>query len=222
MLPRRREWGRTVIHGRHQHILTTWAGPGQWLQCHLGAIVSLTVCSSLMTAAAAGGRRGRLLHHGGHGQPSLDLHREQLNVWRLRTRLERHNPRAQGQALQGCEAEDTGVGVPMRRRNQDWQARQAEEFAMVAPRTRTYILERTRDFFTGRPDEPCSGVVCLEPTNSGATPLRLATSMAVLRSPGCSGADPPTSSTAGVDPWSPPAMRETCTSGAPAPRISND
>jgi hypothetical protein len=28
---------------------------------------------------------------------------------------------------------------------------------MEAPKMRTYILERTRDFFTGRPDEPYSG-----------------------------------------------------------------
>jgi hypothetical protein len=64
------------------------------------------------------GRRGRL-HHGGHDQPSLDLHRERLGVRRLRTRLGGHDPHAQGQMLQGCEAEDTGVDVPARRWNQD-------------------------------------------------------------------------------------------------------
>jgi hypothetical protein len=65
----------------------------------------------------------------------------------------------------------------------------------------TYILERTRDFFAGRPDEPCSGAVRLEHANSGAAPLRSATSTAVLRSPNRSGADPPTSAMAGIDPW---------------------
>jgi hypothetical protein len=39
---------------------------------------------------------------------------------------------------------------------------------------RAYILERTRDFFVGRPDEPCSGAERLEPANSGVAPLRSA------------------------------------------------
>jgi hypothetical protein len=59
--------------------------------------------------------------------------------------------------------------------------------------TRTYILERTRDFFAGRPDKPCSGAARLESANSGAVPLRSATSTAVLHSPNYSRADPPTS-----------------------------
>jgi hypothetical protein len=42
---------------------------------------------------------------------------------------------------------------------------------MDAPRTRTYILERTRDFFVGWPDETWSGVARLEPANSGAALL---------------------------------------------------
>jgi hypothetical protein len=74
---------------------------------------------------------------------------------------------------------------------------------------RTYILERTRDFFVGRPDEPFSGAARLEPVSSGAAPLRSAASTAALRSPNRSGADPPTFTTAGVDPWPPPATRET-------------
>jgi hypothetical protein len=36
---------------------------------------------------------------------------------------------------------------------------------------RTYILERTQDFFVERPDEPCSGAVRLEPANSRANLL---------------------------------------------------
>jgi hypothetical protein len=58
---------------------------------------------------------------------------------------------------------------------------------MTASRTRTYILERTCDFFTGRSDEPCSGAVRLEPANSGAAPPRLTASTAVLRSPAARG-----------------------------------
>jgi hypothetical protein len=42
---------------------------------------------------------------------------------------------------------------------------------MEALRRKTYILERTRDFFTGRPDEPCLGAARLEPTDSGVAPL---------------------------------------------------
>jgi hypothetical protein len=49
--------------------------------------------------------------------------------------------------------------------------------------TRTYILERTRDFFAGRLDKPRSGAARLEPANSGAAPLRCAASTAVLHSP---------------------------------------
>jgi hypothetical protein len=92
----------------------------------------------------------------------------------------------------------------------------------MALRTRTYILERTRDFFTGWPDEPYSGVASLLPTDSGAAPLRPATSMAALRSPNCSGADLLTSATVRVGPWAPPAARETCTSGALPPQTNND
>jgi hypothetical protein len=71
---------------------------------------------------------------------------------------------------------------------------------MVAPRTRAYISKRTQGFFTGRPDEPCSGAAHLELTDLGATPLRPTTSTSALRSPGCSGVDPPASATAGVGP----------------------
>jgi hypothetical protein len=80
---------------------------------------------------------------------------------------------------------------------------------MEAPETRTYILERTQDFFARRPDEPCSGATCLAPAKSGAAPLRSTTSTATMRSPDRSGVDPPASSTAGVGPWPPPATRET-------------
>jgi hypothetical protein len=66
---------------------------------------------------------------------------------------------------------------------------------------RTYILERTWDFFVGQPEEPYSGAARLEPANSGATPLRSIASTAALRSPNCSVVDPPTSATAGVYPW---------------------
>jgi hypothetical protein len=73
---------------------------------------------------------------------------------------------------------------------------------------KTYILERTRDFFTGWPNEPCSGAARLEPANSGAAPLRSAASTVALRYPNRSWADPPTSTTAETDPWPPPVMRE--------------
>jgi hypothetical protein len=74
---------------------------------------------------------------------------------------------------------------------------------------RTYILERTRDFFVGRPNEPCSGAARLEPANSGVALLRSAASTVAMRSPDRSGADPPASATVGVGPWPPPVKRET-------------
>jgi hypothetical protein len=80
---------------------------------------------------------------------------------------------------------------------------------MEALRTITYILERTRDFFVGRPDEPCSGVARLDPANSGASPFRFAASTVALHSLNRSGADPPTSVTAEIDPWPPAVTRET-------------
>jgi hypothetical protein len=51
----------------------------------------------------------------------------------------------------------------------------------------TYILERTPNFFAGRPDEPFSWVARLEPANSGAAPLRSAASTAAICSPDRSG-----------------------------------
>jgi hypothetical protein len=57
-------------------------------------------------------------------------------------------------------------------------------------KSRTYILERTRGFFTGRPNKPCSGATRFEPANSGATPLRSAASTAATRSPPARGLSP--------------------------------
>jgi hypothetical protein len=79
---------------------------------------------------------------------------------------------------------------------------------MEAPRTRAYILEHTRDFFAGRPDEPCSGAARFEPANSRAAPLRSPASTAAMRSPDRSGADPLASGMAGVGLWPPPTTRE--------------
>jgi hypothetical protein len=84
-------------------------------------------------------------------------------------------------------------------------SKQVKGFTVMVPRTRTYILERTWDLFTGRPNEPSSGAARLVPTDSGATPLRPAAQVAVLRSPSCSGAVLPTSAMVGVYPWPPPA-----------------
>jgi hypothetical protein len=95
----------------------------------------------------------------------------------------------------------------------------------------TYILERTRGFFTRWSDKPCSGATRFEPcskavrfgpADSGAAPLQSATSTAATCSHIRSGADPPAPTTTGVGPWPPPATRETLTPGAPPPRISND
>jgi hypothetical protein len=64
----------------------------------------------LLLDHSGGGRRGERgrLHHGGHGQPFLDLHRKRLGVRRLGMWLRRNDPRSQGQALQRPEAKDDG------------------------------------------------------------------------------------------------------------------
>jgi hypothetical protein len=59
-----------------------------------------------------------LLHGGGHDQPFLDLHRQRLDIQWLGMGLRGNNMRTQHQALQRREAEDTGVDVSTRRRNQ--------------------------------------------------------------------------------------------------------
>jgi hypothetical protein len=85
-------------------------------------------------------------------------------------------------------------------------------------KTRTYILERTRGFFVGRPDEPYSGAArfepCLraahfEPADSGgcsALDRRLDGGNTLPRP---LGADPPAYATAGVGLWLPLATRDT-------------
>jgi hypothetical protein len=80
---------------------------------------------------------------------------------------------------------------------------------MEAPKMRNYILERTRGFFAGRPDEPCSGAARFIPADSGAALLRPAASTEAMRSLVCSGAVPPASTTAGVGPWPLSSTRET-------------
>jgi hypothetical protein len=76
-------------------------------------------------------------------------------------------------------------------------------------KSETYILERTRAFFTGRSDvpcsgaarfEPCSGTTRLEPAVLGAAPLQPTASAAATLSPKCSGDVPPASATVGVGP----------------------
>jgi hypothetical protein len=69
--------------------------------------------------------------------------------------LDGHDPGALGQALQGREAEHAGISMPTRRQNQGQQSRQVEGSVMEALEIITYILQRTPNFFAGRPDEPC-------------------------------------------------------------------
>jgi hypothetical protein len=73
----------------------------------------------------------------------------------------------------------------------------------------TYILVRTRAFFTRRSDEPCPGAARFELVVSGVTPLRPAATLVAAFSPIRSGADPPASSTVEVRPWPPLVTRDT-------------
>jgi hypothetical protein len=84
----------------------------------------------------------------------------------------------------------------------------------VAPRIKTYILERSRDFFTGRSDKPCSGAARLEPTDSAAAPPRSPASTAALHSPDYSGVDLPTSAMAGGQSLAPASNEGNVGSGA--------
>jgi hypothetical protein len=77
-------------------------------------------------------------------------------------------------------------------------------------KSRTYILERTRAFFTVRTDKPnsgaahlgpCSGVVHRDLADSGAAPLRPAALLVATLSLTCSGAEPSASTTVGNEPW---------------------
>jgi hypothetical protein len=80
-----------------------------------GTVVSVTVLpSSTPVVVASGVARPTPPPRWPRPTP-LDLHRERLGAWRLETGLGGHDPRAQGQALQGREAEHVGVGMPTRR-----------------------------------------------------------------------------------------------------------
>jgi hypothetical protein len=82
----------------------------------------------------------------------------------------------------------------------------------------TYILERTRAFFTERSDkpnsgvarfDPCSGIVHRGPAVSGPAPLRLAASVVATLSLARSEDEPLGSTTAGDEPGPPLATRDT-------------
>jgi hypothetical protein len=114
-----------------------------------------------------------------------------------------------------------------KRRQQTSQKKQSEDKL----KSGTYILERTRAFFTGRSDKPNSGAARFGPysgaarrvlADSRAAPLRPAVSVVAASSPARSGAEPTTSTTVGDEPWPLPATRDTWTFGAPLPRMSSD
>jgi hypothetical protein len=101
-----------------------------------------------------------------------------------------------------------------RRRQQTSRKKQSEDEL----KSGTYILERTRAFFTGRSVKPNSGAACFDPcsgtarcgpTISGAAPLRPAASVAATLFLARSGTEPPASTTVGDEPWPPLATRDT-------------
>jgi hypothetical protein len=101
-----------------------------------------------------------------------------------------------------------------KRRQQTSQKKQSEDEL----KSETYILERTRAFFTGRSDKPnsgvvhfgpCSGAACRDPADSGAAPLGPAASVVAAFSLARSGAEPLASTTDGGEPWPPLATRDT-------------
>jgi hypothetical protein len=112
------------------------------------------------------------------------------------------------------------------------KSEQGKRIKTRTPRARTYILERTRVLFAGRPNELCSGAAHLAPTDSeagsrhsadsGAASLLPAGLRMALRSLGYSGAILLTSAASEVSPWPPPVGRETYTSGALPPWMIKD
>jgi hypothetical protein len=108
------------------------------------------------------------------------------------------------------EAEHAGVDMPSRRQKTTSANKSSQKIYYKEVRNQgTYILERTRTFFTGRTDEPYLGAGRFKPANSGDVPLRPATPTAATRSPACSGADTPASAMTGVELWPPPTTRDT-------------
>jgi hypothetical protein len=92
-----------------------------------------------------------------------------------------------------------------KRRQQTSQKKQSKDKL----KSRTYILERTRAFFTGRSDklnsgaarfDPCLGEARRGPAVPGAAPLRPVASMAAAFYLARPGAELPTSTTAGGRP----------------------
>jgi hypothetical protein len=145
------------------------------------------------------GRRARFLRCGDHRRLLFSPRRQRLGAQGLGTGLRGHHPGAQRHAFQGHKAEHSGVGVPTMRQKATSANKSSWKTHDKEVRSRgTYILECTRAFFTGRPDEPCSGAARFEPANSEAAPLQSTASTTAIRSPACSGADPPASTTAEV------------------------
>jgi hypothetical protein len=139
-----------------------------------------------------GRRHAGCLRRGDRSRLLFSPCRQRLDARGLGTGLKSHHSSAQRQALQGRKAEHPGVGVPTRRQKATSANKSSRKTYDKEVRSRgTYILECTRAFFTGRPDEPCSGAAHFEPANSGAAPLRPAASTMTTRSPARSGPDPP-------------------------------
>jgi hypothetical protein len=88
--------------------------------------------------------------------------------------------RPQCQPLQGSQAKHPGVGMATRSLEKWHQQMSHKEQNKNKLKSRTYILERTRAFFTRRSDklnsgaahfDPCSGAARRGPADSGAAPL---------------------------------------------------
>jgi hypothetical protein len=144
-----------------------------------GGVIGALVLATTDGSSSARGGADLVLEGWGRG---LEETTRALNARRFR------GPRL-STPVSACLREDEYQHKQTSRKSHDRQKLKSE----------TYILERTRAFFTRRSDvpytgaarfEPCSGTVRLGPAVSSAAPLRLAASTAATLSPMCSGAVP--------------------------------
>jgi hypothetical protein len=211
----RRRGRRRLFIQNHHHVSAARAGLSRRLQDRLrGGRLRGRLSPLNGDGRDWRGRRNQFLRRSDNRRLLLSPRRRRLGAQGLGTKLRRYHPRAQRQALQRRQAGHAGVGMRTRRQKATSANKSSRKnHDKGDQKSEAYILERTRAFFTGLSNEPCSGAACFEPAGSGAThfgpavlgdaPLRPAASTMATLSPARSGAGPPASMTAGVGPWPP-------------------
>jgi hypothetical protein len=145
-------------------------------------------------------------------RPTLpDLHRQRLGIWGLGTGLKGHHTRAQRQVLQRCKAEDAGVGVSAKRWNKV-SKQTSHKVHNDGYENENLHLGVNPGLLHWATRQTLLGGCTLSAHRLGSCPTSTRRSDGGVALHGCSGAVLPTSAMAGVGPWPPPAVRETCMS----------